>query len=343
MIAPALFLTLLISADTVPVIPFRPGLQLTWVTAVPNERDWESQIAFLRGDSAEAILQDTWFRTGPNGTEPKKRTWERPVSAAERRSARSFNDFAEEGDKNPRRGFTWFMVSAAVLDQLKRQGQTTVTYLGDPRSTTMRGTLTRVGPGTVPFPVLVDSRRLSVPAIRARGTVMGAQGPQEIEIVVLDQPASPWLLEIYRAVPGEQGGRRQVVRIGTGGEAAQMARTLETDCTVTTSDILFASGSAQLDPASSPAIAGIAQALKQHPDWQLKIVGHTDSIGTAASNLDLSRRRADRVRQALISDHSIAASRLTFDGRGETQPLEDNGTVAGRARNRRVDLARNCP
>jgi outer membrane protein OmpA-like peptidoglycan-associated protein len=111
---------------------------------------------------------------------------------------------------------------------------------------------------------------------------------------------------------------------------------------VTTSDILFASGSAELDPASSPAIGAIAQALMRHPDWQLRIVGHTDSIGTAASNLDLSKRRAARVRQALVADFGIAAPRLTADGRGETQPLEDNGTAAGRARNRRVELARNC-
>ena len=342
MISSILLLALQIPGNTAPMIPFNPGLRLTYVTDVPGEPDWESQIVFLRGDSTEAILQDTWFRTGANGTEPKARTWQRPVSAAERRAARSFNDFAVEGDSNTHRGYTWFMVSAAVLDQLKRKGQTTITYQGHPQGSTMRGTLTRVGTGSAPFSVLIDNRRMAVPAIRARGTFVGREGANEIEIALLDDPTSPWLLRFYRAVPGEAGGQRQLVRVGTGQEAAEMARALETACSVTTSDILFASGSAELDPASSPAIAAIAQSLTAHPDWHLKIVGHTDSIGSAASNLDLSRRRATQVRSVLVADYRIAAARLTTDGRGESMPLEDNGTPAGRARNRRVDLARNC-
>lgn len=82
--------------------------------------------------------------------------------------------------------------------------------------------------------------------------------------------------------------------------------------------------------------------MNEHPDWRVKIIGHTDSIGTAAANLDLARRRAERVRQTLISGHGVASARLRAEGKGETQPIDDNGTLTGRARNRRVELTRAC-
>ena len=82
--------------------------------------------------------------------------------------------------------------------------------------------------------------------------------------------------------------------------------------------------------------------MSDHPDWSLTIVGHTDSIAGTDYNLDLSRRRADRTRTALVAEYRVAAGRLRAEGRGESQPVEDNGTMAGRARNRRVELLREC-
>lgn len=69
---------------------------------------------------------------------------------------------------------------------------------------------------------------------------------------------------------------------------------------------------------------------------------HTDSIGSAAANLELSRERGEAARAILIRDYRIAPARLVADGRGEREPLEDNRTPAGRARNRRVELKRKC-
>ncbi len=342
MIAALLLCSLQVPLNSPPVIPFGPGLRFTYVTEVLGERDWESQLAFISGDSAEAILRDTWFRPGPEGGEPVKQAWQRPVSRAERRMARSFNDFAQQGDSDAHRGVTWFMVSVAALDQLKRVGQATITYQGSPGGPSMRGTLARLGAGSAPYPVLLDGHRVVVPAVRARGTLLGRSGSMDMELTILDDSTAPWLLEIRRASPGAPVGRRQAVRISTGRSLTELVRSLEVTCTVTTSDILFASGSAELDPASSPAIAAIAQSLAAHPEWQLQIVGHTDSIGTAPSNLDLSRRRAARVRSVLVAEYKVVAARLTTDGRGEAAPIDDNGTPAGRARNRRVDLARNC-
>jgi OOP family OmpA-OmpF porin len=117
---------------------------------------------------------------------------------------------------------------------------------------------------------------------------------------------------------------------------------LATHCRATVYDIHFATGSADIDPASSETIAAIAKAMMTHRDWQLGIVGHTDSIGATAANLDLSRRRSEATRRVLVATHQVDAARLSADGRGEDQPIEDNGTLAGRARNRRVELLREC-
>lgn len=77
--------------------------------------------------------------------------------------------------------------------------------------------------------------------------------------------------------------------------------------------------------------------LKQWGDVKVEVAGHTDSIGTDEYNMGLSVRRADAVRSYLI-DKGIAADRLIAKGYGESQPVADNATDAGRAQNRRVEL-----
>ena len=70
------------------------------------------------------------------------------------------------------------------------------------------------------------------------------------------------------------------------------------------------------------------------------IVDHTDDEGDNAQNLDLSRRRAEAVKQALSTEFGVDAARLTTDGKGESQPAAPNTTLAGRANNRRVEFIR---
>ena len=77
--------------------------------------------------------------------------------------------------------------------------------------------------------------------------------------------------------------------------------------------------------------------LNRYPDMRVEIQGHTDSIATEQYNIGLSNRRANSVKDYLMSK-GIAASRLTTRGFGETSPAADNGTAAGRALNRRVIL-----
>ena len=69
----------------------------------------------------------------------------------------------------------------------------------------------------------------------------------------------------------------------------------------------------------------------------IKVVGHTDSVGSDAYNQGLSERRASSVAEYLLSQH-VAPSKVTSEGKGESEPVADNETDAGRAKNRRVEL-----
>ncbi|MGI9546517.1 MAG: OmpA family protein, partial [Flavobacteriaceae bacterium] len=78
--------------------------------------------------------------------------------------------------------------------------------------------------------------------------------------------------------------------------------------------------------------------LMQEKSMNLNIVGHTDADGDDASNLDLSKRRAEAVKNTLVNIYNIDASRMQSEGKGETEPVGDNNTVDGKAQNRRVEF-----
>jgi OOP family OmpA-OmpF porin len=84
----------------------------------------------------------------------------------------------------------------------------------------------------------------------------------------------------------------------------------------------------------------IAATMQKYPDLKLLIEGHTDNVGSAATNLTLSDARAAAVRAALVSEFGIAGERLTTKGLGDTKPAVPNSTPAGRAQNRRVELVK---
>jgi outer membrane protein OmpA-like peptidoglycan-associated protein len=115
---------------------------------------------------------------------------------------------------------------------------------------------------------------------------------------------------------------------------------LEENGRVSTQGIYFASGSDQIQPESTPTLVEIAGMLKDHPDLDLLIEGHTDNVGTPASNLALSDRRAAAVRQVLIDTYKVDGNRLTTIGFGDTVPAKLNTTPEGRQQNRRVELVK---
>jgi OmpA-OmpF porin, OOP family len=105
-----------------------------------------------------------------------------------------------------------------------------------------------------------------------------------------------------------------------------------------THGILFDVASASLKAESYGTLKEIAGVLAENATLKVQIVGHTDSDGDTAPNLDLSKRRAASVRDALAKEFSIEAGRMTIDGRGEAEPIDKNETPAGKANNRRVEF-----
>ena len=107
-----------------------------------------------------------------------------------------------------------------------------------------------------------------------------------------------------------------------------------------TQGILFATGKAELQPESRPVLKEIAATLKDHGDLKILIEGHTDNVGSSASNLALSDARAAAVKAALVADFGIAADRMSTKGFGDSKPSVPNATAVGRAQNRRVEIVK---
>ena len=103
-------------------------------------------------------------------------------------------------------------------------------------------------------------------------------------------------------------------------------------------NILFETNSFTLDPSSYTELDKVVQLMKDNPTLKILIKGHTDNVGTAASNLLLSNNRAKAV-VAYLTSKGVAATRLAFKGYGATQPVADNKTEEGKARNRRTEMA----
>lgn len=107
-----------------------------------------------------------------------------------------------------------------------------------------------------------------------------------------------------------------------------------------TTGILFNASSYTVLPESNGVLNEIAAVLIKNPDLKIKIIGHTDSDGSEAANLELSKQRAASVKQVLINQFNIDAIRMETDGTGELNPVSDNTTKEGKANNRRVEFVR---
>lgn len=123
-------------------------------------------------------------------------------------------------------------------------------------------------------------------------------------------------------------------------DAAAMSGDLKTTGHVALYGIFFDTGKAEVKPESKPALDEIAKLLKQDPALKLKVVGHTDMVGSQEANLKLSEARGEAVVQALVSQYGIQPNRLKGYGVGALAPVATNDTEEGRARNRRVELVK---
>jgi len=132
---------------------------------------------------------------------------------------------------------------------------------------------------------------------------------------------------LAEATAGDLRKRLQNLRATRGAQGMQM----------TLDDIAFAPGQANLRPEAKASLGQLIAFVNRDPGKPIRIEGHTDSRGATNANRVLSQRRADAVRDALIAA-GVAAGRISSVGLGEEQPVADNESEEGRARNRRVDV-----
>jgi outer membrane protein OmpA-like peptidoglycan-associated protein len=266
------------------------------------------------------------------------------------------------------RGSTLRMASQRLLRQLKAGGPVEVSswyHVECSHGLSISGALQRVEPNPVAISILLGDRRFQLQTIHARGDFHSFDFTIDMDYWFVDDSIRPWMVR-SEGRSGDKTYLQQLGRIYDPVEAARrMAAALSGEpppadgkgagtavpkggagsegmCRAPVYGIYFEFASAQLKRASQPTFRQIADVMQQHPDWVLTIEGHTDSIGGAEKNLDLSNRRAAAVRTELVQHYGVAPARLAIKGYGLTHPVETNATLEGRARNRRVELARKC-
>jgi outer membrane protein OmpA-like peptidoglycan-associated protein len=103
------------------------------------------------------------------------------------------------------------------------------------------------------------------------------------------------------------------------------------------SDVSFAFDRADIKPSMRPILDQLASGLASQPNTEMRIIGHTDSVGSDPYNDRLSMERAESTRQYLV-ERGVNPRQIQVAGRGEHEPVADNTTDAGRAKNRRVEI-----
>ena len=162
---------------------------------------------------------------------------------------------------------------------------------------------------------------------------------------IFDQPRafaagktySTMLFDVWSGMHNEED-RYLISNIRLAVGAPDTRNKLITEGKFVTSGILFDVNSDKIKPESSGVLKDIAAVLNENPTIKVKIVGHTDSDGSDADNLQLSQKRAAAVKNTLAEQYNVDASRMQTDGKGETQPADKNDTAEGKANNQRVEF-----
>lgn len=180
---------------------------------------------------------------------------------------------------------------------------------------------------------------------KERGAVIGATAGAAVGGVIGNQTGSTARGAIIGAVVGGAAGAvighqmdQQAKELQQNIPGATIARVGEGIAVTFSSGILFPYNSTDILPAGRANLDQLAASLEKYPDSDILIVGHADSDGSDAYNLDLSQRRAAAA-SAYLQAKGVPASRLHATGKGESEPIASNDTEAGKQQNRRVEIA----
>jgi outer membrane protein OmpA-like peptidoglycan-associated protein len=165
-------------------------------------------------------------------------------------------------------------------------------------------------------------------------------GRYPVIVTAKDNTGNSASTTVWIASAGAQAVPSTAVRTQVVPAAPKIAKGLAVQKRVAVYGIYFDFSSATIKPESAPVLKEIADALIANPSSKLVIEGHTDNVGGVDYNLDLSRRRAGSVKDALVTRYHISTGRLSTIGYGFSRPKASNDTPQGRALNRRVELVR---
>jgi len=311
------------------LIPLKVGLTLSH-----NWRAYEGDYDHECLEQVIAIDARSVLTTGSCPHKDKKpSTWTRRLCRKDLRDSYVYQ--TSENDKTPPviGGTLKFSLSSASFAALKKTDSVHHRYVDvmeHPRGENddIDGVLKSDGKGT--FSIIVNDQKIEVPTIEA--AYIGKH--QIIRVKVLDDERFPLMLDYY--MPGIKFFITYTKVSYPGEIEEQLRKNKKTDVY----GIYFDFASDSIRPESEPILREIGAALASNKDWTLTINGHTDSVGTVASNRILSERRSAAVRKALVERYKVDPSRLTTSGFGSSQPKDVNSTDIGRARNRRVELIR---
>ncbi|HKS77120.1 MAG TPA: OmpA family protein [Terriglobales bacterium] len=341
-------------------IPLRPGM--TWVNAwrrFNGDVEVINKIEAITPNEVDTSTSGLGFATSDAvyGTEANTT---RHVCRADLQDATTYLTETHQSLPQIVPQTTTFSVSRKSFQALKTSGKFTILYQefedfsGRMVPVPRTAELTRAEPGDIHYPVILNRQPTTVPVIHVRGRFQfsGSDKVRELyksrddldalggdgEIFVLDDAANPMVLQ-FGFGPVFQ---MRVISVSSPEEKPkpQIEDALANEKKAVIYGIYFDFNKASIKKESEPVLKEIADAMKNHPDWVLTVNGYTDNIGGDAYNLDLSKRRAEAVKQALVSQYNIARSRLTPGGFGAASPVDTNDTLEGRARNRRVELIR---
>jgi outer membrane protein OmpA-like peptidoglycan-associated protein len=237
-------------------------------------------------------------------------------------------------------GTTSLGISGQTLVALRDTGQAPLSLVYDAKLSRMDGVL-RLLEAKVRMSLLVENQLTEVPAVHAAGEFSDGRKSGAGEFWFLDNKNNPLMLQSIIKFSWEKEKRTEkIVRVVAGASMrSAMEQSLATLRKYDVYGIHFDFDKATIRGESATIIRDIAVTLKNNPLWTLQINGYTDSIGDDGYNLKLSQQRAAAVRAALIK-LGVGPDRLQSAGYGESSPKADNGTLQGRALNRRVELQR---